>query len=131
MSEASRVATRYEAAKLYLIGKYAAQLVDLARVVTEVLTGDDDPSAPSAAASEAMYGPDFGCVKRLHHIGQLAAGVLPWEVVQGINTAYADLAEHVDPPDGAAMLADAARVLACVEWLESRILPDWDVRARV
>jgi hypothetical protein len=123
MSASGRAATRYEAAKLYLIGKYAAQLVDVARGVLAT------PQAVSRHV-EAMYDAQSGCASLLHHIGQLAAGVLPWEVVQGLNTAYADLAAHVDSPNGTAVLADAARVIACVDWLEGQIVPDWNVRAK-
>lgn len=130
MSEASQAVTRYEAAKLYLIGKYAAQLVDVARGVTDALTRDGDASTTPDVASQAMYDAQSRCVTRLYHIAQLAAGVLPWEIVQGLNAAYADLAEHADSRDGAAVLADAARVVACIDWLEGRILPDWDVRAK-
>jgi hypothetical protein len=140
----SRPATRYEAAKLYLLGRCAEQALGLARRVVEAL-GDHDgvassglPPDEAAMVSQAamvshatmVYDRGSGCLSLLFRMEQLSVGVLPWPVCQGINETCADLAEHAGTRDRDRVLADARSVVDRIAWLERVVVPEWDVRAR-
>jgi hypothetical protein len=129
VSQPSRPATRYEAAKLYLIGKTAARVLDAAHAVLAALSGDGGPDLVARQA-HALYTDESGCLTLLFRIKELSAGVLPWTVVEGLNAAYTDLAEHAETADRETLLADARYAIQKIGWLEALIVPDWDVRAK-
>ncbi|GLH99769.1 hypothetical protein [Phytohabitans aurantiacus] len=95
--------TRYDAAKLYLMGRHGADV----RVA-------------------AARGDRTGCAMLLFRMKELASGVLPRSVVEALNAAYVDVADTAGGADPASVLA----AVRAVERLEEAILPDWEVRAR-
>jgi hypothetical protein len=122
--------TRYQAAKLYLIGKHAERLSVKAAELARTLAAPDCPPQRISECATELYTGDRGCLAVLFFIKELSGGVLPWAVVQGLNDAHAEIDQGSSRRSRKTMATDITRLLEAIAWLESAIVPDWDVRAK-